>query len=126
MSLILKGRVASGAKEGAYFISKYRSKLVNAVGFEPFPGTLNVEASLPPKYPMKSNFIHAWKDGAKEYGAVWCYPAVLLNHKCAVIVPEHSHHSSKIIEIISPYPLRTKFGLKDGDYVTIEVEEVEK
>ena len=124
--MVIKGRVTSGSKEGAYFISKYRNKLVAALGFKPFPGTLNVEVPFPPKYPMKSNFISSFTEQGKEYGAVWCYPAVILNHKCAVIVPEFSHHGSKTVEIVSVHPMRTKFGLRDGDYVTIEIEEVEK
>ena len=121
MALILKGRVASGSKEGAYFISKYREKLENITGFHPFPGTLNLECTQVPRMPTRAKFISSWTDGKSSFGAVWCYPCVLLNTRGYVVVPEKARHAPNVIEIISPYCLRHKFKLKDGDYVDIEI-----
>ena len=126
MSLVLKGRVLSGDKTGAYFISKYASRVKSRLGYDPFPGTLNIEVSFPPRFPARSNFISSWTESGKSYGAVWMYPAVMLNTPVTVVVPELTHHGSKIVELVSPYCLRSKLHLKDGDYVEIEVNEVEK
>ncbi|MBN3037578.1 MAG: CTP-dependent riboflavin kinase [Candidatus Diapherotrites archaeon] len=123
MSLIVKGRLVQGSKEGAYWVSQYRSKLMNACGFDPFPGTLNIEANEVPRYPSKANFISSFTQEGKEFGAVWCYPCVILNARGAVVVPEATHHSTRIVEVIAPYPLKSKFDLKTGDYVEVEVDE---
>ena len=112
MSLLLKGRVVSGDKTGAYFISKYAAKMKARLGYDPFPG-----------FPTRSNFISSWTDSGKQFGAVWMYPAVMLNTKVTVVVPELTHHGSKVVEVISQHCLRAKFHLKDGDYVEVEVEE---
>jgi len=124
MSLLLKGRLVSGDKTGAYFISKYASRIKAKLGYDPFPGTLNVEVAFPPKFPTRSHFVSSWTEGGKQYGAVWMYPAMMLNSKVTVVVPELTHHGSKIVEVVSPYCLRSKFRLKDGDYVDLEVDEV--
>ncbi|MCD6523326.1 MAG: CTP-dependent riboflavin kinase [Candidatus Diapherotrites archaeon] len=124
MALILKGRVVSGSKEGAYFISKYTDKLEKITKFHPFPGTLNIECNVAPNYPSRGHFISSWTEGGKRFGAVWLYPCILLNTRGYVIVPEMARHAPNIIEVISPYCLRHKFNLKDGDYLEVEVEEV--
>ncbi|MFC2175137.1 DUF120 domain-containing protein [archaeon] len=126
MSLLLKGRVVSGDKTGAYFISMYAAKMKAKLGYDPFPGTLNLELPEAPSFPTRSHFISSWTEDGKSHGAVWMYPAVMLNTRVTAVVPELTHHGSKVVEVISPYCLRTKFGLKDGDYIDLEVEEVTK
>lgn len=126
MAILVKGRVVSGPKEGAYFVSIYRDKLKNAVGFEPFPGTLNIECNTLPRYPNRSHFISSWTEKGKKFGAVWCYPCIILNTRGAVVVPDKTQHPKNIVEVISPYCLRTKFSLRNGDYVDVEIEEVKK
>ncbi len=93
------------------------------LGYDPFPGTLNIEVPVAPSFPTRSNFISSWTDSGKQFGAVWMYPAVMLNTKVTVVVPELTHHGSKVVEVISQHCLRAKFHLKDGDYVEVEVEE---
>jgi riboflavin kinase len=121
MGTILKGRVVSGTKQGAYFVSKYRDKLVDLLGFEPFPGTLNIELPLPPQLPVRSRFISSWTEDGVEYGFVSCYPCTIKRLQCAVVIPDKARHSNRVIEVISPFALKTKFGLKDGDYLELEL-----
>jgi riboflavin kinase len=123
MSQILKGRVVSGAKEGAYFISIYADKLEKLLDFRPFPGTLNIEVNAPFIQPKRAKFIASFTVKGKGYGAVWCYPCIMLNTKGYVMIPEKSRHSPNIVEIISPACLKTKLNLKNGDYVEVEVDE---
>jgi len=120
----VKGRVVSGAKEGAYFISIYKDKIQDKTGFHPFPGTLNIESNTYPVWSTKAEFISAWTQGDKEFGAVWIYPCDFKGTEAAVVVPDLTRHSKNIVELISPHCLRTKFDLKDGDYVDFSVQEV--
>jgi len=124
--MMLKGRVVSGNKRGAYFVSQYAERLSHLLGFQPFPGTLNIELPGQPRLPAKSFFIPSWSDKSKDYGAVWAYPAVLKNAPVTLLVPEKTQHAPNIIEIISPLCLRSKLGIKDGDYVEVEIEEAKK
>ncbi len=122
MSLILKGRVVNGDKSGAYFISQYASRIKSKVGYAPFPGTLNIECATIPRFPARSHFISSWTNRGRRFGAVWIYPATVLNTRVHVVVPEMTTHASNIIEVISPHCLKSKLGLKDGDFVEVEVE----
>jgi len=123
MSLILKGRVVNGNKSGAYFISQYADRIRSKVGYAPFPGTLNIECNTTPRFPTRSHFISSWTNRERNFGAVWIYPATMLNMKVHVIVPEMTTHANNVIEVIAPACLKTKLSLKAGDYVEIEVEE---
>ncbi len=123
MSIILKGRVVSGDKTGAYFISKYAERIKSKLGYDPFPGTLNIELNHAPNLPTRSHFISSWSEAGRNFGAVWIYPSIMLNTKVFVIVPEMTHHAKNVIEIVSQHCLRTKLKLKNGDYVEIEVNE---
>ena len=46
-SVTLEGTVFTGLGEGAYYISKeaYRKQFTEKLGFEPYPGTLNLKLS---------------------------------------------------------------------------------
>ena len=46
-SVTLEGTVFTGLGEGAYYIGKesYRKQIVEKLGFEPYPGTLNLKLS---------------------------------------------------------------------------------
>lgn len=126
MSLILKGRVVNGDKTGAYFVSLYADRIKVKTGYDVFPGTLNIKCNDVPRFPTRSHFISSWTDRGRKFGAVWIYPAMMLNTPVHVIVPEMSHHGSEVVEVISPYCLKSKLGLKNGDYIEIEVNEAQR
>jgi len=124
------GRVFSGLGEGAYYLSqpRYVTQFLEAVGFKPYPGTLNVKVlscdlkkiitlkSLP-AIPIKGFF-----NGKRSFGPVKCYRAAL-NGKvnCAVILAERSHYGGDVLEVIAPINLRKTLNLKDGVLVSIKV-----
>ncbi len=123
MALIYSGKVVSGPKEGAYWISKYSSKIKEKIGIEPFPGTLNIEVEGPIRYPDKGEFIPSWREKKQYFGAVFIFPAIMRNTHVWVVLPEIKKNPRNIIEVISDKRLRTWLGLKDGDIVEIEMEE---
>ena len=134
----LVGAVTSGMGEGRHYISLpgYAEQFVSRLGYEPFPGTLNVEldeesvrrrAALAAVDPVP---IDAWEDDERTYGPASCYPATVsaggASHEAAhAIVPERTHHDESQLEVIAPVKLRDELDLEDGDVLTVAVEGTE-
>lgn len=128
--ITVKGSVFSGLGEGRYYVShpKYMKEFKTKLGFEPFPGTLNIRVDtssidrvdiLRGSWPV---IISGFEDKGRRYGDVLCYPVSIpdLSAKVAVIIPRRTHYSSSVLELISDVCLREKLNLSDGDNVTIE------
>lgn len=123
-----RGQVISGLFEGAYYISKegYRNQIIDKLGFDPFPGTLNVkikEEELDKRRKVErgpSIRLEGFKDGNRAFGPCRCYPLTINGEtKGAMIVAERTTHDETTLEIISPIYLRRHLALGDGDKVTI-------
>ncbi|ALU11346.1 riboflavin kinase [Ignicoccus islandicus DSM 13165] len=126
----LKGIVVSGSGEGRYFLSLegYRSQIRNRLGFDPYPGTLNVlldPESMERKFLLLTRppiILKGFRKDDRTFGEVLAYPARINGlWPAALVIPLRTHHPPSIIEIISPYKLREKLELKNGDYVAIEI-----
>ncbi len=130
-SMTLEGVLFSGMGEGAYYVTKegYRKQFIEKLGFDPYPGTLNVKVTT--DYDMKSLLeletypaieLEGFKDESRTFGSVKCYPAVINNKaKGAVIYAMRSHYGSSVLEIIAPTFLRRQLNLKDGNKVKVEI-----
>lgn len=123
-----EGEVISGLFEGAYYISKegYHNQIVEHLGFEPFPGTLNVrinEEDFDRRRKLERGEyirLEGFKDGERSFGAAHCFPCMVNDElEGALIVAERSIHDYGVMEIISPYYLRRKLELADGDKVKV-------
>jgi len=125
---VFDGVVASGLFEGAYYISKdgYREQIKEKLGYDPFPGTLNVKINQEDfdkrrrleRHP--SFVLQGFKDGERSFGSAKCYPLLLNDEmKGALIVADRTIHDLTTMEIISPVYLRRHFGLSDGDSVKL-------
>jgi len=122
--------VFSGLSEGAYYMGMegYRKQFRSKLGFDPFPGTLNLRVKkedLGARRELDSNAfieIEGFANKTRTYGAVKGYRAIINGEvQGAVIVPVRAHYGEDVIEVISPEKLRTRFNLKDGDAVNIRV-----
>jgi len=130
-TLVIKGRVVSGLGEGRIFLSMpyYMESFKKMLGFEPYPGTLNVliydKLSLQNRILLDVSrhlLIPEFKDKDRVLGAVKAYPASINGlSPAAVVIPLRTTHPKSVIEVISPYKLREKLNLEDGSEVTIEV-----
>ena len=87
-SIIFEGEVFSGFGEGAYYITRegYRKQFIEKLGFDPYPGTLNLKLttdydittrSVVETYP--SIEINGFKDELRHFGPVKCYLALINN-----------------------------------------------
>ncbi|ESP89250.1 DUF120 domain-containing protein [Candidatus Halobonum tyrrellensis] len=135
--LALSGAATSGMGEGRHYIqlSGYHEQFVERLGYEPFPGTLNVElaeASVRARAGLDSVAgvpIDGWEDDERTFGPATCYAAVVESNGGAVepahvIVPERTHHDEAQLEVIAPAKLRDELGIDDGDDVTVRIEDL--
>ncbi|MFC6826804.1 DUF120 domain-containing protein [Halopelagius fulvigenes] len=133
----LGGTVTGGMGEGKHYISLpgYMEQFEDRLGYEPFPGTLNVrldDDSVRTRAGMASLSavpIDGWEDEERTFGPATCYAATVETDEDAyeeahIIVPERTHHDESQLEIIAPEKLRDELDLSDGDAVTVRVEEV--
>ncbi|MCW4003462.1 MAG: DUF120 domain-containing protein [Candidatus Bathyarchaeota archaeon] len=130
-SVTLEGLVFTGLGEGAYYIAKerYRKQFTEKLGFEPYPGTLNLKLST--DYDIKTRMeldafpaveVEGFKNEDRTFGLVKCYPALIGNKiKGALITALRSHYDASVLEIIAPVCLRKHLNLKDGHKVKVEV-----
>lgn len=131
LSVILEGVVFSGLGEGAYYIKQdgYRKQFIEKLGFDPYPGTLNVRLTF--DYDIKTRQelesypaieIEGFQDKSRTFGPVKCYP-VFINNKAkgALMSAFRTHYDSSVLEIIAPQYLRNQLKIKDGQKVKIEI-----
>jgi riboflavin kinase len=130
-SITLEGVLFSGLGEGAYYMNKegYRKQFLEKLGFDPYPGTLNIK--LTTDYDLKTLSeletypaveLEGFEDESRTFGPVKCYPAVINNKvKGAVIYAMRSHYGSSVLEIVSPTYIRNSLKLKDGNKVKVEI-----
>ena len=130
-SVTLEGTVFTGLGEGAYYIAKeaYRKQFTEKLGFEPYPGTLNLKLSS--DYDIKTRMeieaypaieITGFKNEDRTFGLVKCYPAIIDNKvKGALITALRSHYDVSVLEIIAPVCLRKQLNVKDGTKVKAEI-----
>jgi riboflavin kinase, archaea type len=130
-SVTLEGTVFTGLGEGAYYISKenYKKQLVEKLGFEPYPGTLNLK--LTSDYDIKTRLeldaypaveIQGFQNSDRSFGLVKCYLAIIGNKvKGALVTALRSHYDVSVLEIIAPVCLRKQLCVKDGNKVKVEV-----
>jgi len=119
----ITGKVVSGLGEGKFFLSMehYRNEIKKKLGYEVFPGTLNIETlqSFDGKKlaPVR---IEGYTKDSKKFGGATCYRAKIKNIECAIIAPDLTRHGKSTIEIIAQNHLRTELNLNDNDEITIE------
>src|ERR687893_1444475 len=128
-----EGNVISGMGEGAYYMSLegYRRQFREKLGYEPYPGTLNVRLTDQiymngrlelGKHP--SIFINGFSDGTRTYGWVKCYRAVINDgaiDNAAVLVLERTHYDDSMLEVIAPISIKQAAGIKNGDKIKVQV-----
>jgi riboflavin kinase len=130
-SVTMEGSIFTGLGEGAYYVSKesYRKQIVEKLGFEPYPGTLNVK--LTSDYDIKTRQeleaypaieVMGFQNEDRSFGLVKCYPAIIGGKiKGALVTALRSHYDASVLEIIAPVCLRKQLGLKDGNKVKVEI-----
>lgn len=131
LSVTLEGVLFTGIGEGAYYVTRdgYRKQFIEKLGFDPYPGTLNLKLTTDYDIKTRSELeaypaieIQGFKNESRTFGPVKCYPAIINNKvKGAVVYALRSHYNSSVMEVIAPNFLRNQLKLKDGNKVKVEV-----
>ncbi len=122
---VIEGRVFTGVGEGRYYISRegYRSQFREKLGFDPFPGTLNLRVSPSVVEDLSSRdavSIEKFQTGDRSFGGGRCYPVDIESGvRGAIFLPERTHYPRDVLEVISPQNLRETLDLDDGDMVRL-------
>ncbi len=145
--IIFKGKIVTGMGEGSYYMSLegYKSQFKSKLGYEPFPGTLNVKIddkiyidSRRQLLNYPSIYIKGFKNQDRTFGWVKCFPAIITKENrnkqpqeeeenkeitlnSHVLLLERTHHDNSLIEVISPLCIKDTADLKNGDMISIKV-----
>ncbi len=129
-AFVFEGRVFSGLYEGAYYLSLpgYRAQIKERLGFDPYPGTLNLRISEEDVERRRrlerlpSIRIEGFMDMGRGFGGARCYPLIVNEEvEGALIIADRSSYEKDVMEVISSVYLRGHFSLKDGDWVRIRI-----
>ncbi len=127
-SFWLKGKVVSGKREAADFtqLAWVREQFKKAFGFEPYPGTLNLQLE-------DQEDLSIWSKLRQEPGVLLqpesdhcaghCYPLSVEGQiSAAAVFPMVPSYPEDVVEVLSPVALRERLGLSDGMTVTVAFE----
>ena len=128
--LVMKGVVFSGLSEGSYYMSLegYRKQFRSKLGFDPYPGTLNLrigkedlgERKLLESFPHI--YIEGFANAQRSYGPAKCFKSIVNDRiSSAIVLPIRAHYGEDVVEIIAPQRLRQRLRLRDGDTVKVRV-----
>jgi len=125
---VIVGEVVSGLGEGAYYVRQYAPLIREYLGFEPYPGTLNVRVLFPKTVfdalcNARPVIIPGFTKEGRTFGDVKAYRVRIDNIEGAIVIPSRTVHPPKIAEIVAPVNLRERLKLRDGDRLRIEVVE---
>ncbi len=129
-NMTFAGRVFTGLREGAYYVRLpgYNRQFVKLLGYQPFPGTLNLKLSgedVDKKRELRMSeglAISGFEDNMRAYGGAKCFRArVDGKYEAAALAIDRTHHDDTVLELVSPHNLRQVLRLKDGDDVKVQV-----
>jgi CTP-dependent riboflavin kinase len=126
-TLRLQGFVCSGLGEGADFVqlSWVRREFQAKLGFEPYPGTLNLRLSGPEWAAARERIAHEPGipiDPDPGFCPARCFRVVLGGRVTgAAVLPGVPDYPADKLEIVSPVPVRPTLGIADGDSIAVHL-----
>lgn len=126
--LEFSGVIVRGLGEGSFYMSLegYRKQIRERLGFDPFPGTLNIRLDEDERWKRQSLIdnepiiISGFKDRDRTYGELYAYRCRVEGRDGAIIVPLRTHHGQEILEIIFPFNAKAELRKKDGARVKVK------
>lgn len=124
----IRGAVRTGLGEGRYYLSRagYKERFRATLGWEPYPGTLNLELGGPEANKLRVlrrnpvHLIEGFQAEGRTFGGVTCHPAQVQAVACAAILPHRTHHTTTL-ELIAPVRLREALACDDGQFLEVTV-----
>ena len=122
----VSGTIVSGKGEGSRFteLDWVKKQFVNKIGFDPFPGTLNVllkDVTNRDILEVNKGRTVTIDPPEKSYcKGIALRTTISSTVMGAIIVPEVPGYNLALLEIVAPMNLRGRLHLKNGDAITIE------
>ncbi len=127
----LSGILVVGKGEGAVFtqVPWVRQTFSRILGFEPFPGTVNLRVGSDPGSKEALKDIHEARGIAvippvgSGFCLARCFHARLASSLPAgLVIPEIGGYYEDILELLAPVNVRNTLGVSEGDEVEVEIE----
>lgn len=111
----MKGTLTSGEGKAADFIAADKKHLADAIGFSPYPGTLNLTGRT--DFDSWDQFTIPHNDDFCE--GITIIPCRIAGVRSAVIRPHVPDYPTRKMEILAPIHLRKLLDIDDGDILTL-------
>ncbi|MBI2579716.1 MAG: DUF120 domain-containing protein [Candidatus Aenigmarchaeota archaeon] len=125
--MILRGRIVAGPMRGEGLVEHFHYRIVHALGFEPYKGTLDVK--IDGKFHIEDYATkvidHVLLDGRTMTDAYLCPATVRKGDKHVkawIIRKPKDIHGKDMLEILSKERIKDELGLADGDMVEIDIQ----
>ncbi len=117
-----RGRVRSGLGDHAQWIALLVDHYRRLTGETLYPGTLNIELEADWSVPDEASCLRAEDYGGRV--SIYVVPCRFMGEPAWVLRTLANErgdgdHPRTIVEIASPFPLRERHGLADGDLVEL-------
>lgn len=123
---MLEGKLVSGLGEGKKYIGLkvYQEVFEELLGFQPFPGTLNLEVNKAERRKFEKEhdtleIREVYKDD-KRLSNIDVTPCKIQGIDAGLLRLEFTDHPESIAELVAPINLRKELNLEDGDKIVIE------
>ena len=124
------GIVFTGIGRGAYYVGHpgYKKRILEKLGFEPYPGTLNLKLNTLEEIAWKKKLretrgvrIEAFVYNGERFSGLNCFDGEMNGVGVTLLVVEITHYDDSVLELISRAYLRGELGLKDGERVSVTI-----
>jgi riboflavin kinase len=126
----LYGRVTAGTGEAAGFMALpwVRDSVRHALGFDPYPGTLNVrlldvDTLLRWGEIRKRATLRLAPPAPDQCGGLLVPIVVAPDVGAAVIVPDITRYAGDVLEVVAAVHLRSHLRLRDGSVLALRYED---
>jgi riboflavin kinase len=123
--VILRGAVEAGSGQAGSFMSLdwVRRAVSDTIGFDPWPGTLNVRVLDEP--------LEEWREIRRDHAVPLAMPPeascgarlvpvmVSTDIPAAVIIPDLTRYGAHVLEVIAPVHLRSRLWLRNDDVLAL-------
>ena len=125
MKIEITGAVFTGQGEGKKYVelSWVKQQIKEKLGFNPYPGTLNLRLD---EDNVKRR-VSLEKDAELRlcYSEGYCtgllFKASVDGVACGVVIPQVEDYPENVLEVVAPVNLKLKLRLRNGDLVTVTV-----
>lgn len=128
--LLLRGRVQQGKGDAARWLHQLNDAYVRKLGMPVFPGSLNLAIETPFDWSEPTlqqgiiRFSREENGSERDILMLACRLRSLGSQPAFLWTTTRGTHAARegLIEIIAPFGLRDRYGLRDGDFVEVEID----